>query len=318
MSGSGRNGRGGNRVSTDPTRHRSGRPGAPRRLVRHPVQVLRARHADVEAASRFVHRGLRPRSLHGAHCRRYRRWMGAERRQDRCSAEASVRGASLRRSRKSALRLARHGPGRTGGSGLPARAVQPAAPSESRVRRRDRRFRGAGSRQADHGLRHGQDLHWAAHRRSARRLGGRVLYLLPSISLFQQSMREWAEQRAVPHRYIGVCSDTRAGRNDEDASFQELEIPVTTDPAAISLALREARPQAMTSTCSPWTTRRSTGRSSTACLSPARSNKTCCRTTRSCFWPCRSSMSMRRCSDIWRPATGRSLRWRAPAHSPTP
>ena len=149
-------------------------------------------------------------------------------------------------------------------------------------------------------------------------VGGRVLYLLPSISLFQQSMREWAEQRAVPHRYIGVCSDTRAGRNDEDASFQELEIPVTTDPAAISLALREARPQAMTSTCSSWTTRRSTGRSSTACLSPARSNKTCCRTTRSCFWPCRSSMSMRRCSDIWRPATGRSLRWRAPAHSPTP
>ncbi len=76
--------------------------------------------------------------------------------------------------------------------------------------------------------------------------GGRVLYLVPSISLFQQSMREWAEQRAVPHRYIGVCSDTRAGRNDEDASLQELEIPVTTDPAAISLALREARPQAMT------------------------------------------------------------------------
>ncbi len=71
--------------------HRSGRPGAPGRLVRHPVQVLRARHADVEAASRFVHRGLRPRSLHGAHRRRYRRWMGAERRQDRCSAEASAR-----------------------------------------------------------------------------------------------------------------------------------------------------------------------------------------------------------------------------------
>ena len=47
--------------------------------------------------------------------------------------------------------------------------------------------------------------------------GGRVLYLVPSISLFQQSMREWAEQKEVPHRYIGICSDTRAGRNDEDA-----------------------------------------------------------------------------------------------------
>ena len=77
-------------------------------------------------------------------------------------------------------------------------------------------------------------------------IGGRVLYLVPSISLFQQSMREWATQRSIPHRYIGICSDTRAGRNDEDASLQELEIPVTTEPKAISQALREARPDAMT------------------------------------------------------------------------
>ncbi len=76
--------------------------------------------------------------------------------------------------------------------------------------------------------------------------GGRVLYLVPSISLFSQSMREWATQRAIAHRYVGVCSDTRAGRNDEDASLQELEIPVTTDPPAISAALREAAEDAMT------------------------------------------------------------------------
>ena len=77
-------------------------------------------------------------------------------------------------------------------------------------------------------------------------VGGRVLYLVPSISLFQQSMREWATQRAIPHRYIGICSDTRAGRNDEDASLQELEIPVTTDPSMISRALRLSRPDAIT------------------------------------------------------------------------
>ena len=77
-------------------------------------------------------------------------------------------------------------------------------------------------------------------------VGGRVLYLVPSISLFSQSMREWATQRATAHRYVGVCSDTRAGRNDEDASLQELEIPVTTDPPAISRALREAGEDAMT------------------------------------------------------------------------
>ena len=77
-------------------------------------------------------------------------------------------------------------------------------------------------------------------------VGGRALYLVPSISLFVQSMREWATERSMPHRYIGICSDTRAGRNDEDSSLQELEIPVTTDPESISGALRESHDQAMT------------------------------------------------------------------------
>lgn len=76
--------------------------------------------------------------------------------------------------------------------------------------------------------------------------GGRVLYLVPSISLFQQSMREWAEQREIAHRYIGICSDTHAGRTDEDASFLELEIPVTTDPCDIGESLRQTASESMT------------------------------------------------------------------------
>ena len=76
--------------------------------------------------------------------------------------------------------------------------------------------------------------------------GGRVLYLVPSIALFAQAMREWADQRELPHRYIGVCSDTRAGRQDEDASLQELEIPVTTAPDKVAAALRSRRKDAMT------------------------------------------------------------------------
>ena len=77
-------------------------------------------------------------------------------------------------------------------------------------------------------------------------IGGRALYLVPSIALFAQAMREWATQQAVPHRYIGICSDTTAGRKDEDASLHELEIPVTTDATEVSMALRMARPEAMT------------------------------------------------------------------------
>ena len=77
-------------------------------------------------------------------------------------------------------------------------------------------------------------------------VGGRVLYLVPSISLFAQSMREWATHKEIRHRYLGICSDTRAGKKDEDASLEELEIPVTTEPSRISKALRLAQESALT------------------------------------------------------------------------
>ncbi len=77
------------------------------------------------------------------------------------------------------------------------------------------------------------------------RIGGRVLYLVPSIGLFSQAMREWVEQQEVPHRYIGICSDTSAGKKSEDVPIQELEIPVTTDPQNISEALRTTGEDAM-------------------------------------------------------------------------
>ena len=38
-------------------------------------------------------------------------------------------------------------------------------------------------------------------------LGGRVLYLVPSIALMAQTMREWSEQKSLPLRYVGICSD---------------------------------------------------------------------------------------------------------------
>ena len=77
-------------------------------------------------------------------------------------------------------------------------------------------------------------------------VGGRVLYLVPSIGLFSQTMREWAEQKAIPHRYIGICSDTQAGKTDEDATMLELEIPVTTKLSKIYTKLCERKPDTMT------------------------------------------------------------------------
>ena len=77
-------------------------------------------------------------------------------------------------------------------------------------------------------------------------IGGRVLYLVPSLGLFSQALREWAEQQGVQHRYIGICSDTSTGKKSEDVPIQELEIPVTTDPLKISNALGETDKDAMT------------------------------------------------------------------------
>jgi len=87
---------------------------------------------------------------------------------------------------------------------------------------------------------------WVAEQMAG--IGGRVLYLVPSIALMNQTMREWASQRdpAIPHRYIGVCSDTRAGHTAEDAPLVELAMPVTTDPERITAQLTATDTTAMT------------------------------------------------------------------------
>lgn len=75
---------------------------------------------------------------------------------------------------------------------------------------------------------------------------GRALYLVPSIGLLSQAMREWSDQRGIDHSYIGICSDRRAGDTTEDASIQELKIPVTTEPLSISTALQNTETNKMT------------------------------------------------------------------------
>ena len=75
--------------------------------------------------------------------------------------------------------------------------------------------------------------------------GGTCLYLVPSISLLQQTMREWAEQADMEHKYIGICSDTKAGKTEENQNLFELETPVTTNPKKIASVLAQPRPNCM-------------------------------------------------------------------------
>ncbi len=58
-----------------------------------------------------------------------------------------------------------------------------------------------------------------------------VLYLVPSISLIQQTMREWSDNSLGKYQYIAVCSDDSAGR-DEGGQIYELERPPSTNAAS--------------------------------------------------------------------------------------
>ncbi len=81
--------------------------------------------------------------------------------------------------------------------------------------------------------------------------GGRVLYLVPSIALVGQTMREWSDQRSIPLKYLGICSDPTTGRKasarvDLAGDLTELVMPVTTDPDRIKgLITAPVSPEAM-------------------------------------------------------------------------
>ena len=61
---------------------------------------------------------------------------------------------------------------------------------------------------------------------------GSVLFLVPSISLLSQSLREWTAEAEEPLHSCAVCSDTKVGKKkdeNEDISLHDLAFPATTD-----------------------------------------------------------------------------------------
>ena len=88
---------------------------------------------------------------------------------------------------------------------------------------------------------------WLAERQVG--LGGRVLYLVPSLALVAQAMREWAQHGQKRHRYLAVCSDVTVAREKEDDldfALAELAIPPTTEAARIGAELRRETAAALT------------------------------------------------------------------------
>ncbi|MDO5032430.1 DEAD/DEAH box helicase [Corynebacterium sp.] len=66
--------------------------------------------------------------------------------------------------------------------------------------------------------------------RVAEEQGGkaRVLFLVPSISLLSQTLKEWTAQGRLDMRSFAVCSDTKVSKKAEDIAVYDLEVPVST------------------------------------------------------------------------------------------
>jgi predicted helicase len=67
--------------------------------------------------------------------------------------------------------------------------------------------------------------------------GGSVLFLVPSIALLSQTLKEWSIEAGDTLRTFAVCSDTKIGKSDEDISTVDLPIPATTDPRRLASAI---------------------------------------------------------------------------------
>ncbi len=72
--------------------------------------------------------------------------------------------------------------------------------------------------------------------------GGMVLFLVPSISLLSQSLREWTAESENELRSFAVCSDTKVGKHHEDISIHDLAFPASTNAKRLIHAVRSRLP----------------------------------------------------------------------------
>ncbi|MCT2262755.1 DEAD/DEAH box helicase family protein [Brachybacterium muris] len=76
---------------------------------------------------------------------------------------------------------------------------------------------------------------------------GSVLFLVPSIALLSQALREWSNQNSVGMTAMAVCSDRKASRtrraseDSSEISVVDLALPATTDPETLAKRMRETR-----------------------------------------------------------------------------
>jgi len=82
--------------------------------------------------------------------------------------------------------------------------------------------------------------------------GGRVLFMVPSLALMSQTVREWTNDTEIPLRSFAVCSDAQVGKrrvsNDDVAEIEahDLAFPATTNPERLVRKADQNDPERMT------------------------------------------------------------------------
>lgn len=89
--------------------------------------------------------------------------------------------------------------------------------------------------------------------RIAEKLAGpkkTVLFMVPSLALMSQTVREWKNDAQKDFTAFSACSDTKVGRNADadslDLNVHDLAFPATTDPEKLARQVTGANPEKMT------------------------------------------------------------------------
>jgi predicted helicase len=89
--------------------------------------------------------------------------------------------------------------------------------------------------------------------RIAETIGGagkRVLFMVPSLALMSQTVREWKNDCQEEFTAFSACSDTKVGRNADadslDLNIHDLAFPATTDPEKLARQVKDAPTDKMT------------------------------------------------------------------------
>lgn len=71
--------------------------------------------------------------------------------------------------------------------------------------------------------------------------GGHVLFLVPSIALLSQALKEWTREARIPLQCLAVCSDSQVTKDSEDSHTFDIALPATTNPERLASHLETAR-----------------------------------------------------------------------------